>query len=84
MRTPLWDSILTHSVEIWQFRNQTGPSAEYEEIISRLIEGGGSFAVGGGKLWLSQYSVTIYAQAVEELTTGGLTARLVAQPTGKG
>ena len=79
MRTPNWDKTFTHAVEVRVFRKNVQTQAAYKEIIARLVEEGGSFAVSAGRLWLSAYSLTIFAATVEELTEPADTASLVAQ-----
>lgn len=57
MTTPNWSKTFTHSIEINQFRATEQAQQDYRDIISKLIETGGSFAVSSGHLYLSEYSL---------------------------
>jgi hypothetical protein len=58
MRAPNWSQTFTHAIEIRQFRTEQGQQ-DYRDIIDKLIEEGGSFAVVAGSLWLSAFSLTV-------------------------
>jgi virulence-associated protein VapD len=59
MRQPNWDKTFTHAIEIRQFRASDKTRQDYRDIIDKLMEEGGSFAVCAGSLYLSTFSLTV-------------------------
>lgn len=59
MKQPNWNATFTHAIEIRQFRATPEAQQDYRDMISKLINEGGSFAVSDGALWLSTFSLTV-------------------------